>query len=115
MTQIIYKYPLKVQQSQIIEVPQGGQILTFQAQQEVPTLWIQCDKDAPTRPMTFLLLATGEEFIMERDAETHLDYVGTCQLFGGSFVYHLFLVHQSFKQTFRDILLERLKQDLNED
>jgi len=110
MTHVIYKYPLETKRVQTIEVPQGGEVLTLQVQDNNPTLWIRHEKGAPTKKQTFMLIGTGHEFIPDSEDGSTLDYVGTCQLNNGALVFHLFLVHPPIQDVFREMLIDKLQQ-----
>lgn len=89
MTRSIYKYELRVDDEQIVQLPRGAQVLCVQTQRERPCLWCLVDVDAPIEPRTFRIYGTGHPF--DRDP---LDtrYIGTFQLRGGQLVFHVFEV-----------------------
>ncbi len=82
----IFKYPLKVEDVQMIEMPKGAAILTVQAQQEIPCIWAEVDPDAPPVKRCFTTYGTGHR-VEEIKARS---YVGTYQLKGGALVFHVF-------------------------
>lgn len=84
----IFKYPLKAQDSQEVELPYGAQILSVQAQRDDVYVWALVDPIAPTYLQTFYVIGTGNPIPDSFCLATHL---GTVQLLGGSLVFHIFL------------------------
>jgi len=82
----IWKHPLKIEQMQTIQIPQGATVLCVQAQNGLPCVWFKCDPDNDLMPRRILTFVTGEE--CEGKGAGH--YIGTYQLGGGSFVAHVF-------------------------
>jgi len=84
----IWKYEIKAEDIQEIEMPVGSQILCVQTQREKPCIWILTDtetKDAETRK--FFTIGTGHDFYQEQD---NCKYIGSFQLHDGLLVFHLF-------------------------
>lgn len=83
---IIYKYPLKVVEKQIISIPEDFQPLSLQIQNSVPVLWVKVN---PTNQIKFYeILMTGTGIETDYILYKYL-YLGTVQLY--SFVWHYFL------------------------
>lgn len=82
---VIYKYPLVVDGSQDIRMPEGARILCVQVQRETPCIWAAVDAN-PHVLRRLRILPTGGAF----DEEVFGTYVGTFQLSGGDFIGHLF-------------------------
>lgn len=82
----VYKYPLPVKDSFLVEMPAGAQILSVQAQGETPTLWALVDPRERLETVTILCCGTGHDRSDLRDAR----FIGTVQLLGGAFVLHFF-------------------------
>ena len=82
----IWKYQVPFTEQFSLDLPRGAEVLTMQLQREVPTIWVELDSDAPLISRTFALVGTGHP-IPEDDV---LMYVGTFQVQGGMFVYHLY-------------------------
>ena len=80
----IHKYPLKWEETQIIDVPPGAEPLALQAQNGVPTLWAKVNEDAILEPRTVRIFGTGAP--MPADPGR---YLGTIQ--AGCFVFHFFM------------------------
>jgi len=82
----IYKYPLKVEDVQMVEMPAGAVVLTVQAQGETPCLWAEVDPKAALVCRSFVTYGTGHP--MDDGPVRH--YVGTYQLRGGALVFHVY-------------------------
>lgn len=85
----IYKYTLpETADVQIVRMPVDFQILTLQLQHGVPTIWaLVDDNDPPVVARKFRTIGTGHDF---RDSAEFPVYVGTFQINGGMFVFHVF-------------------------
>jgi|SaaInl8_200m_RNA_FD_contig_21_2445085_length_664_multi_11_in_0_out_0_1 hypothetical protein len=86
--QTIHQYPLKLQPTQIIEMPRDAQPLSVQAQHERPYVWALIDTDNRNKlvPYKLFLYGTGHP---ADDAEG-ANFLGTFQLHVGGFVGHVF-------------------------
>jgi hypothetical protein len=80
----IYKYELHGGDEITIMMPADAEILAFQAQNNVPVIWVGVDLDQEPIPRTFFLKCTGFDYVA--DAIYH----GTAQLHDGRLVFHLF-------------------------
>lgn len=83
----IFKYPIQVDDYQVIEMNKGAVILTVQTQREKPCIWAIVDPDAPLEPRRLRLAGTGHP--IDEPLE-EMKYIGTFQLGGGAFIGHLF-------------------------
>lgn len=91
-TQSVWKFPIEVTDEFTIDMPIGAKVLHIEAQRvsqhdaqyEQPCLWALVSPDAPTSPRTFYVHGTGHP--VRDDGE----YLGSFQLYGGSFVGHVF-------------------------
>lgn len=90
---IIYKYQLEpsnqvyqLEPSIQVEIPEGGEVLTFQYQNEIPTIWVLVDTSKPLVKRTFVFQGTGWEL-----PDYDMKYIGTAQQ-GRFLVWHLFEV-----------------------
>ena len=81
----IFKYPLKVDDIQMVEMPKGAVVLTVQTQREIPCLWAKVDPSAPAIKRCFITYGTGHP----ADDGQAQHYVGTYQLSIG-LVFHVF-------------------------
>lgn len=82
----IFKYPIKVEDVQMVEMPRGAVVLTVQTQQEIPCIWAEVDPDAEKVRRQFRTYGTGHAM----DAGPDRLYIGTYQLRGGSLVFHVY-------------------------
>lgn len=81
----IYKYLLKTEDYQLINIHKNAKLLTVQIQQGVPCLWALVETDEKTEDINILTRGTGHRII-----ETDIEYVGTYQLLGGGLIFHVF-------------------------
>lgn len=80
----IFKFPLQVDQRQLVQVPAGTRPLSVGVQNEQPVLWALIDTDAPgTETWIIRGVTTGETFNAEG-----CEFVGTVQI--DWFVFHVF-------------------------
>jgi len=83
----IFKYQLASQLNPI-KLPIHSKVLSFQAQNNNPCIWVMLDPmQTETEERTFILVPTGIKFF-EGDSK----YIGTTQLNDGGIVFHLFEV-----------------------
>ena len=88
MMRAVWKFELSLQDHINLALPPGTELLTVQEQHGVPMLWCLCDTETDQRETrTFRIAGTGHPI-----KEDYVEYVGTFQLRGGSFVGHLFEV-----------------------
>lgn len=84
MSTRIFKYPLKIEDEQIIKMPCGYKILTVQVKDNVPCLWVAVDeKEKHMANCAIRTIGTGCSY----DNYT-LGYIGTYQL--NQLVFHVF-------------------------
>ncbi len=81
----IWKFPLKVEDEQTINMPIGAKILCVQMQGNVPTLWAVVDETAAKEPKKIYCHGTGH--YINPDATV---YLGTVQMLGGGLIFHFF-------------------------
>lgn len=82
----IWKYSLNPADYTDITMPLGARVLTAQVQDGVICIWAEVDPNAsPETTHRFTLCATGQQI-----ATYPGDYVGTVQLSGGRFVFHVY-------------------------
>lgn len=82
----IWKFPLKWQDEQEIEAPQGALLLSFQIQHQFPCAWMVCPHDSETACETIRVSMYGTGQPVEEDHLKH--FMGTVQQ--GGFVWHFF-------------------------
>ena len=85
MNKAIWKFPLSVLGESMIEMPKGAAVLTVQAQRNEPMIWAEVDPNAQNIKRRFVSYGTGHGY----DGDG-LSYVGTYQINGGEFVFHVF-------------------------
>ena len=81
----IFKWTLKVDDFQTIEVPNDTQFLTVQIQGAEPQVWGLCSPDAPKKSVTIRIAGTGHPIDPNPGR-----YIGTFQMINGSLVFHVF-------------------------
>ena len=81
----IWKFTLKPNCT--LEMPIGAEILTVQEQYGHPQMWALVDRYADTELREFNIYGTGQDLPDSPGA-----HVGTFQLNGGAFVFHVFEV-----------------------
>jgi len=86
MDKVIYKYEFETEALTKIKMPIGAEILALQTQNNKPCLWILVDPAAEMQTRIFEIIGTGWTF----NKTDNQKYIGTYQVQGGLFVYHLF-------------------------
>ena len=81
----IWKFPLRVDDEQMISMPDGAALLYVQTQGEVPCLWAVVDSEAPRVDRRILMRGTGHP-LQGNEGRS----LGGFQLWGGKLVYHAF-------------------------
>lgn len=87
MAKTIWKFPLRIDDSQVIDAPEGAQPLTVQLQDGDPMLWALVDPEQPRVPLRILMRGTGH------NADGLGAYLGTFQFRDGpigGLVFHAF-------------------------
>ena len=89
MPTAIYKYPLNFLSRRAtrceVQMPRDAQILTMELQHGTPCIWARVDPTQEMVTRTFVMYGTGHPI-----NDGALEYVGTFQLEGGNFVFHVF-------------------------
>ena len=97
---IVYKYPLKVEDYQVVTMPKGAQILTVQTQREEPCIWALVDTENDPEERYFRIAEEKRYFRIAgtghpiRLKDKLLRYVGTFQLIGGDLIFHVFEIEK---------------------
>ena len=88
----IWKYPLPFPQDMAeIMMPYDAQVLCVQLQSGSPCLWVRVNAEQQAVCMKrFRIMGTGHPLRLEPFARFRHDYVGTFQLAGGDFIFHVF-------------------------
>ena len=81
----VWKFPLRVANSQAVQIPAGAKLLTVQAQGMAVCLWALCDSAALPEPRYIAIHGTGHEVY-----DGLLEYISTFQMQGGALVFHAF-------------------------
>lgn len=86
----IWKYPLKVTDSQTIFIPSGYEILTIQIQNNVPYLWALVDPEEKEEAVNIEIFGTGHAIYF--DGGFSREYISTFQfqMNGEYLVFHAF-------------------------
>lgn len=79
----IWKIPLRIDDTQHIQMPIGAKILCVQMQANTPCLWAVVNETGMKESRTFCMYGTGSPV-----GETQ-NYVGTIQTYSG-LVFHIF-------------------------
>lgn len=82
----IWKFPIRVVDSQVVEMPFDAKILCVQVQQGAPCLWALVDTEAIKSSRRIYIYGTGKPIPDNID----MKYIGTFQYLGGSLVWHVF-------------------------
>lgn len=88
----VFKYLLKVDDYQTVTMPRGAQILTVQAQRDIPCIWALVETDSEPEERYFRMAGTGHR-MSEKDK--FLRYIGTFQIMQGELVFHIFEIERS--------------------
>lgn len=83
--EIIFKYELKVTDTQTIEMPAQAQILCVQSQNGKGQIWAKVNTLNEPVPRTFHTFGTGHELTGDTCC-----YIGTYQIANGVLVWHVF-------------------------
>lgn len=81
----VLKFPLAVTDDQTVPMPEGSKILTAQVQADGIMVWALCPETRNMVPRRFEMYDTGSP--IPNGTRT---YIGTCLLYGGSQVVHIF-------------------------
>ena len=84
---VVFKYPLAVEDVQDVEMHAKAAILAIHTQGETPCLWAVVDACQPKMKRRFRTYGTGHPMDDEKEFP---HYVGTYQLRGGALVFHVF-------------------------
>ena len=85
----IWKCILKIDDEQIVELPEGAEALTVQIQDGQPCLWYLVNPVQPLRKYLVRMAGTGHP--IERNYSKN-EYVGTFQMKDGQLIFHVFII-----------------------
>jgi hypothetical protein len=81
----IWKATLKLTDVQLVEIPEGGEILCAREQHDQICIWYRCNPDARKVGHKVAIVGTGHP------SPEDGNYIGTAFLRGGSLVFHVFV------------------------
>lgn len=84
----IWKFPLAVTGEQTILLPKSAEVLSLQAQNNIPCIWALVDTEEPREKWVeweFYMFGTGQQCELGQSR-----FVGTFQMSEGAFVFHVF-------------------------
>lgn len=87
MKKTIWKFEIKTDKGNI-EMPKDAEILSIQEQNNKPCIWALVNPDNETEERYFELFGTGHDVPCGMGIERN--FIGTFQLSGGVFVFHVF-------------------------
>lgn len=83
---VIWKWPLRLEVEQAIDVPEGSEVVHVATQKDVPALWMRVpDLDAPVTSRRIHIVGTGHQ-----EVHPAWRYLGSVMTDGGVFVWHIF-------------------------
>ena len=88
MSKTIWKYELEMNLRTSIEIPHSAEILCVQTQFNKPCIWALVNPENYKENREFEIFGTGST--IQGDSVIERKYIGTFQLDGGEFVFHLF-------------------------
>ncbi len=86
MEKTIWKYELNNNAIQVIEMPEGAEILCVQNQLNKPCIWVLVNPEARKEERGIEVFGTGWKI----DTDVHRRYIGTFQDLSGNLVWHAF-------------------------
>jgi len=84
----IYKYSLEITDAQMIEMPEGAEVLTVQLQEEIPCIWAKVSPANKMVKYKVRIIGTGHAIY---DDETLGKYIGTYLIKGDRLVFHVWI------------------------
>ena len=85
--QVIWKYEVKMEDTFVLELPEGAVVLTVQTQGDKPYIWARLNPVMPKTERRFAVYGTGHPNLAFNGRQ---DYIGTFQLMAFDLVFHLF-------------------------
>ena len=94
MSENIWKYSIEEAafsgDGAVISMPPEAEVLTMQLQNDKPTIWVMFDERNTTRRVERRFRIFGTSNPIELETGKRRKYIGTFQMYGGRFVWHLF-------------------------
>jgi len=94
----IFKYPLEVEDHQILEIP-SNRLLSVQEQNGEVVVYAMVDTVKPPIKYEFAINGTGNPVNFDAD---NFNFLGTVKLYNGSIMFHVF--YRELKEETLDIL-----------
>lgn len=92
MEKRVYKYPLEVQDRQVITIPKGAKILSLHVQDSTPCIWVLVDANEQQKEKVVLrTFGTGQSLYSNGK---NLEFIGTYLLRNDQAVFHVFIEHE---------------------
>jgi hypothetical protein len=93
MTKTIWKFEMEIDDTQVINMPKGAEILSIQLQNNEPVIWALVNPEEPDKePRQFEMFGTG--YLIPCDISINRKFLGTIQPIGigssFSFAFHIF-------------------------
>lgn len=85
----IWKYQIEAM-VQVLEMPEGAEVLTVQLQDETITLWAIVDTEKPKESRRFEVIGTGHSIEVDVSKDSQLIYISTVQNKSKRLVWHIF-------------------------
>lgn len=82
----IYKFPLLVTDTQVIEITGEPKFLNIDVQHDIPCIWAEVDPNAPKVKITILTYGTGHPINVPSEER---NFIGT-YLYRNDLVFHVF-------------------------
>ena len=80
----VWKFPLKLDEFQVVEMPMFAEILCVQMQQGTPTIWASVETNNDPEGRQIAIVGTGHPAPPPEQS----DYIGTVQM--DAYVWHVF-------------------------
>jgi len=84
----IWKYPLKIQDEQTVEVPYGSQLLSLIEQDDFPVLYVLVNPYAKGKEVWYISLRGTGQLIGEEMLRASI-FIGTVSTYNGRLIWHL--------------------------
>ena len=95
----IWKFPIPIQDSFTIIMPQGARVLSVETQGDVPFIWVMVDEEADQVEYHFELRGTGHNC----DKVVGYKHIGTFLMRQESLVLHLFAMNTTPEDFIRHL------------
>lgn len=88
MRRTIWKYPLKITDYQLVDMPVYAEILSVHNQNDIPCIWALVNPEEETEPRHFEIFGTGNPISVDMGIERR--FIGTFFSYDDELVWHLF-------------------------